>query len=53
MCESVGEAEMLSDNFVSKQSREAVSPGGFCSLAIHLLVIPLLPSGRARSDVSC
>ena len=50
MGESVGNTDLLLDYFDSKQSREAV----ICrSLAIHLLVLPPLPSGRERSGVSC
>ena len=37
----VCEADLLSDHFDSKQSREAVC----CSLAIYLIVLPSLPSG--------
>ena len=39
VCESVGKADLLSDHFDSKQSREAVDRR---SLAIHLLVLPPL-----------
>ena len=48
--ESVGKADLLSDHFDSKQSREAF----ICrSLAIHLLVLLPTPSGRESSGVSC
>ena len=50
MCESVGQADLLSDNFDSKKSKEVVD---LPSLAIRLLVLPPLPSGRERSGVSC
>ena len=51
MCGSVGKADLLSDHFDSKQSREAVD----LSLTCHPspIVSPLLPSGRERSGVSC
>ena len=50
VCELVGKADLLSDHFDSKQSREAV----ICrSLAIRFLILPPLPSGRERSGVSC
>ena len=45
MCESIGKADLT-----------ASSPGRLLicrSLAIHLLVLPPLPSGRKRSGVSC
>ena len=45
VCESVSKADMLSDHFDSKLSREAVE---FCSLAIRLLVLPPLRSGPVR-----
>ena len=45
VCESVGKADLLSDHFNSKQSREAVDLG---SLVIHLLVLPPLRLGRVR-----
>ena len=44
MCESVGQAHLLSD------------PGNLLicrSLAIRLIVLPPLPSGQVRSGVSC
>ena len=48
--ESVDSACLLSDNFDGKQSRDLL----ICrSLAIRLRVLPLLPSGRVRSGVSC
>ena len=50
VCESVGKADLLSDHFDSKQSREAVD---LHLLAIRLLVLPPLPSDRERSSVSC
>ena len=50
VCELIGKADLLSDDFDSKQSRETVD---LRSLAIHLLVLPTLPSGRERSCVSC
>ena len=49
VCESVGKADLLSDHFDSKQSREPVD---LRSLVIHLLVLPPLPSGGVRSGVS-
>ena len=49
VCESVGKANLL-DHFDSNQSREALI---CCSLAIRLLVLPSLLSGRERSGVSC
>ena len=50
VCESVGKADLLSDHFDSKQSSELL----ICrSLAIHLLALPPLPSGRERSGISC
>ena len=50
VCESVGKAYLLSDHFDSKQSMEAVD---LTPLAIRILVLPPLISGRARSCVSC
>ena len=50
VCESVGKADILSDHFDSKQSREAVDPR---SIPFCLLVLPPLHSGRERSGVSC
>ena len=50
VCESVGKADLLSDHF------DGSSPGSlliFNALAIRLRVLPLLPSGRVRSGVSC
>ena len=44
VCQSVGKADLL-DHFDSKQSREAVI---YRSLAVHLLVLPPLPSGLVR-----
>ena len=52
VCESVGKADLLSDNFDSKQSREAVYLPLTCH-NVYLLVLPPLPSGRERSGVSC
>ena len=50
VCETVGKADLMSEYFDSKQSRELL----ICrSLAIRLLVLPPLPSGRERSGVSC
>ena len=49
VCESVGKADLLSDHFDSKQSREAVDLQVTC----RLLVLPPLHSGRERSGVSC
>ena len=49
-CQSVGNADM------SRIILTAITPGNlliYCSLAIHLLVVPPLPSDRVRSDVSC
>ena len=45
VCEWVGRADLLSDHFDSKQSREAVD---LRSLVIHLLVLPPLRLGRVR-----
>ena len=45
VCKSVGKADLLSDHFDSKQSREAVD---LRSLAIRLLVLPPLRLGRVR-----
>ena len=45
VCESIGKADMLSDHFDSKQSREAVDLPLTC---IHLLVLPPLLSGLVR-----
>ena len=45
VCESVGKADLLSDHFESKQSREVVN---FHSLVIRLLVLPPLRLGRVR-----
>ena len=44
VCESVGKADLLSDRFDSKQSREAVDQPFTC----HLLVLRPLRSGRVR-----
>ena len=43
VCDSAGKADLLSDHFNSKQSREAVD---LLLLAIRLLVLPPLRSGR-------
>ena len=43
-CESVGKADLLSDHFDSKQSKEAVD----LPLVICLLVLPPLRLGRVR-----
>ena len=52
VCESVGKADLLSDHFDSKQSREAVDlPLTYPCLpseAIHILVLPPLRLGRVR-----
>ena len=49
VCESVGKADLLSDNFHGKQSRESVD----LPLTCHpFRVLPPLPSGRVRSGVS-
>ena len=45
VCESVGKADLLSDHFDSKQSREAVDLPVTCH---HLLVLPPLRLGRVR-----
>ena len=45
VCQSVGKADLLSDHFDSKQSREAVI---YCSFVIHLLVLPPLHLSRVR-----
>ena len=49
--ESVGKADLLSDHFDSKQSREAVDLPPTCHPSPSL--IPPLPSCRERSGVSC
>ena len=46
-CKSVGKADLLSDHFNGKQSREAVD------LLLTCPALLLLPSGRERSGVSC
>ena len=51
MCESVCKAELLSDHFDSKQSRESVDLPLTCHPSPRL--IPHLPSGRVKSGVSC
>ena len=48
VCESVGKADLLSDHFDSKQSREAVEHVICRSLVIHLLVLPPLRLGQVR-----
>ena len=50
VCESVGKADLQSDSFDSKQSREAVDLPLNCHPS---LVLPPLPSGPERSDFSC
>ena len=45
MCESVGKADLLSDRFDSKQSRETVD----LLLTWHSYILLHLPSGRERS----
>ena len=50
LSESVGKADLLSDHFDSKQSREFVD---LPLTAIHLQGLPPLPSGRVRSFISC
>ena len=50
VCESVGKADLFSDNF------DSISPGRLLicrSLVIRLLVLSPLPSGREKSGVSC
>ena len=47
--ESVDKADLLSDHFDGKHSRELLI---CCSLAICLLDLSPLPSGRVRSDIS-
>ena len=50
VCESIGKADLLSDILT------ASSPGRLLicrSLAIRLLILPPLPSGREKSGVSC
>ena len=52
VCELVGKADLLSDHFDGKQSRESVD----LPLTCHdrsLQVLPPLPSGRVRSGVYC
>ena len=51
VCESVSKADLLSDNFDSKQSKESVDLPLTCHPSPSL--IPPLPSGRARSSISC
>ena len=46
VCESVGKADLLSDYFDSKQSREAVDLPLICHPS--LLVLPPLRLGRVR-----
>ena len=50
VCELVGKAGLLLDHFYSQQSRESVDR---LSLAIRILVLSPLPSGRVRLTVSC
>ena len=50
VCESVGKADLLTDHFDDKHSRESVN---LRSLAIRLRDLPPLHSGRVRSGVSC
>ena len=45
VCDSVGEADLLSDHFDSKQSRDSVD--------LPLTSHPSLPSGRVRLGVPC
>ena len=48
--ESVGKADLLSDNFDGKRSRKSL----ICrSLAGSLRDLPPLPSSRVRSGISC
>ena len=51
VCESVGKADLLSDHFDSKQSRESVDLPPTCH--IHLPVLSPLLSGQVRLGVSC
>ena len=51
VCEAVSKADLLI-HFDGKQSMKAVDLL-LISLAIHLLVLPPLPSGRVRSGASC
>ena len=51
VCESVGKADLLSDQFDSKQSQEAVDLPITCHPSP--LDLPPLPSGRVRSGVFC
>ena len=51
LVESVDKADLLSDHFDSRQSREAVDLPLTCHLSP--IVLPPLPSGRERSGVSC
>ena len=50
VCESVGKADLLSDHFDSKQSREAVDLQLTCHPSPVLTPLPL---GRERSGFSC
>ena len=50
VCESVGKADLLSDHFDRKQSKEAVDLPLTCHPSPSL---PSLPSGQARFCVSC
>ena len=50
VCGSVGNADLLSDNFDSKQCREPID---LPLTAIRLLVLSPLPSSRVRLGVSC
>ena len=48
VCESVGKADLLSDHFDSKESREAVDLPRTCHIVIYLQVLPPLHSDRVR-----
>ena len=51
VCVSAGKADLLSDHFDNKQSRETVDLPFTCHPSP--IVLPPLPSGRERSGVSC
>ena len=50
VCESVGKADLLSDHFDSRQSRESVNLLVTCHPSPSLIT---LPSGQMRLNVSC
>ena len=52
VCESVSKADLLSDYFDGKQSKESVDSRLTTFETYHLRDLPPLPAGRVRSDVS-